>query len=48
MPLIPQCGRRSLKLRITILGLYIVLSVGAISMVYPFLLMLGSSVTSAT
>ena len=46
MPLIPQCGRRSLKLRLAIIGLYVVLSVGAVSMVYPFLLMLGTSVTS--
>lgn len=46
MALIPQCGRRSLKLRLAIIGLYIILSAGAVSMVYPFLLMLGTSVTS--
>lgn len=46
MALIPQCGRRSLKLRLVIFGLYIVLSIGTVSMVYPFLLMLGTSVTS--
>jgi ABC-type glycerol-3-phosphate transport system permease component len=48
MPLIPQCGRRSLKLRLVIIGLYAVLSLGAVSMVYPFLLMLGTSVTSGS
>lgn len=46
MPIIPEVGRRSPKLRLAIIGLYIVLGVGAVSMVYPFLLMLSSSITS--
>lgn len=46
MALIPKVGRRSLKTRIVIAMLYLVLSVGAVTMVYPFLLMIGSSLTS--
>lgn len=48
MAIIPTVGRRSWKLRLVIAALYIVLSLGAVTMVYPFLLMLGSSVTSGT
>ncbi len=48
MAIIPTVGRRTWKLRIVIAGLYIALSAGAVTMVYPFLLMLASSVTSGT
>lgn len=47
MALIPKVGRGSLKTRLVIFALYLVLTSGAVTMVYPFLLMLGSSVTSA-
>jgi multiple sugar transport system permease protein len=46
MALIPTVGRKSWSLRILIAGLYIVLSIGAVTMIYPFLLMLSTSVTS--
>ncbi len=46
MAIIPTCGRKSWKLRLVIAGLYIALSAGAVTMVYPFLLMLASSITS--
>lgn len=46
MSIIPKVGRRSLKTRIVIALLYIILTGGALTMVYPFLLMLGLSVSS--
>lgn len=46
MSIIPKVGRRSLKMRLVVAALYIALSAGAVTMVYPFLLMLASSVTS--
>lgn len=46
MPLIPQVGRRSAKVRIVFALLYLALTAGAVTTVYPFLIMLGSSVTS--
>lgn len=46
MPLIAQVGRRSLKTRALILTLYLALSIGAVTMVVPFLLMLSTSLTS--
>ncbi len=46
MSIIPKVGRRNLKTRLVIATLYVALSLGAVTMVYPFLLMLASSVTS--
>ena len=46
MPIISRVGRRSLKLRLVITALYAVLILGAVSMVYPLLLMLSMSVAS--
>jgi|DewCreStandDraft_4_1066084.scaffolds.fasta_scaffold00676_20 multiple sugar transport system permease protein len=46
MALIPTVGRRSLKLRLVVGLLYLALTLGAVTMVYPFLLMLGTSITS--
>ena len=46
MSIIPKVGRRSVKLRLTIAALYLALSAGGVTMVYPFLLMLSSSITS--
>ena len=48
MSIIPKVGRRSLKTRLVIAALYIVLTGGALTMVYPFLLMLGLSVASGS
>lgn len=43
MPIIPQVGRRGLSLRLVIWSVYTVLSVGAVTMVYPFALMVSTS-----
>jgi len=48
MPLISTIGRRSWKVRATFAAIYFVLAVGAISMVYPLLLMLSGSAKSET
>ena len=45
MSLVSNVGRRSLKVRLLFLGMYLLLSVGAVSMVYPFMLMLGTATT---
>jgi multiple sugar transport system permease protein len=46
MPIIPTVGRRSLKARAVFLLIYGFLSVGALTILYPFCLMLSSSVTN--
>jgi ABC-type glycerol-3-phosphate transport system permease component len=46
MPLIPVIGRKQPKMRLLIAVLYTVLSLGAITMVYPFVVMVATSVTS--
>src|SRR5713101_1103281 len=46
MPLIPVIGRRQPKMRLFIAGLYTVLSLGAVTMVYPFIVMIATSITS--
>ena len=46
MSLIPTVGRKSWSTRILIGGLYVALSLGAVTMVYPFLIMLATSLTS--
>src|SRR5579883_472141 len=46
MALLPTVGRRSTKGRLFIALLYLLLSVGAVTTVYPFLVMLGDSATS--
>ena len=46
MALIPVVGRKTWKMRALIGALYLVLTLGAVTMVYPFLVMLGASVES--
>jgi multiple sugar transport system permease protein len=46
MPLIPTVGRRSARMRGLLLGIYVLLSLGAATTLYPFLIMLGASVTT--
>jgi ABC-type glycerol-3-phosphate transport system permease component len=46
MPVLPAVGRRTLRMRIFIAGMYLMLSAGALTMVYPFALMLANSFTS--
>lgn len=46
MPVISRVGRQSLKLRLIIMAIYAMLIAGAVSMVYPLLLMLSISIAS--
>lgn len=46
MPVISRIGRRDWKVRFVVWGIYTLLTLGAISMIYPFLLMLSGSVKS--
>ncbi len=46
MAIIPKVGRKTIKTQIVIALLYIILTAGAVTMVYPFLLMIGSSLAS--
>lgn len=48
MPIISQIGRRNWKVRLVVWTVYVVLGVGAISMIYPLMLMLSGSVKSDT
>ena len=46
MALIPVVGRKTWKMRVLVTALYLVLTLGAVAMVYPFLVMLGASAES--
>jgi multiple sugar transport system permease protein len=46
MPILSTVGRRSPKMRAIIMALYLMLIAGAVTMVYPFLLMISMSFTS--
>lgn len=46
MPIISRIGRRSLKTRILIGSIYIILTAGALTMIYPFLLLIAGSTKS--
>ncbi len=46
MALIPAVGRKTLKMRVLVGALYLILTLGAVAMVYPFLVMLGTSTES--
>jgi len=46
MALIPVVGRRTPQMRLFVALLYLVLTLGAITTVYPFLVMIGESLTS--
>ena len=46
MPIISKGGRKSLKVRLIFTAIYTILIVGTITMAYPFMLMLSSSVAS--
>jgi ABC-type glycerol-3-phosphate transport system permease component len=48
MAILPNIGRKSLKLRFVIAFIYAVLIAGSVTMVYPFLLMLSGSVKGAS
>ncbi len=47
MPIISTIGRRSLRVRLLIWGIYAALVVGSITMLYPFMLMIAGSTKSA-
>ena len=46
MALIPAVGRKTPKMRVLVGALYLILALGAVAMVYPFLVMLGASAES--
>ncbi len=46
MALIPVVGRKTWKMRVFVAALYVTLTLGAVAMVYPFLVMLGASTES--
>ena len=48
MPIIPQVGRRTNKIRLLFAAMYFMLTLGAITMIYPFLRMLSLSISSST
>jgi len=47
MPIISQIGRRHWKVRLLLGGIYAVLLLGGVTMIYPFLIMLSGSTKSA-
>ena len=46
MPIISQIGRKSWRLRLLIWSIYTILTVGSVTMIYPFLMMLSLSISS--
>jgi multiple sugar transport system permease protein len=46
MPIISEIGRKSWRLRLLIWSMYLVLTLGAVTMVYPFMMMLSLSTAS--
>ncbi len=46
MPIIALVGRRSLRVRTLIVGMYAFLILGSVTMIYPFIMMLASSISS--
>lgn len=47
MSIIPTVGRKSWSMRMLIAGLYVALSLGAVTMIYPFLIMLSTAMKSS-
>ena len=45
MPVIPVVGRKSFGMRVLIAALYVILSLGAVTMIYPFGLMISTAMT---
>ena len=48
MPIITPIGRKSLKVRVVVAAIYVLLITGAVTMIYPLLLMLAGSIKSDT
>jgi len=46
MPIISRIGRRSPRVRFLVLGIYVALTLGSISTVYPLLIMLAGTTKS--
>ncbi|MCX7803832.1 MAG: ABC transporter permease subunit [Planctomycetota bacterium] len=46
MPILPKTGRRSPGMRLLIALLYVLLTLGSVTMIYPFLLMVATGITS--
>ncbi len=47
MPLISTIGRKSLRVRLLIGGIYLLLILGSVTMIYPFMLMIAGSTKSS-
>ena len=47
MAIIPTVGRKHFSMRLLVFGIYTVLCVGAVTMIYPFLVMLSTAVKSS-
>ncbi|HAI14797.1 MAG TPA: hypothetical protein DCM28_24030 [Phycisphaerales bacterium] len=47
MPLISSIGRKSLSVRLLVGGIYLLLIIGSITMIYPFMLMIAGSTKSS-
>ena len=48
MPIISDVGRRHWRVRLLVWSIYAILGVGAVTMVYPFLLMISLGITGST
>ena len=46
MPIISQVGRKSLRIRLLFALMYIILITGAVTMIYPFMIMLSATMTN--
>ena len=46
MPILAQIGRKSWGMRLVVWSIYTILSFGAVTMIYPFLMMISLSLTS--
>ncbi len=46
MPIISQIGRKAWRMRLLIWSIYVILTVGSVTMVYPFMMMLALSFSS--
>ena len=47
MPIISEIGRKDPKVRLLVLSIYVLLTLGAVTMVYPFMIMIAGSTKSA-
>jgi len=46
MPLLSRVGRRSFRMRLIVICIYVILSLGAVTMLYPFLITLNGAISN--